>query len=89
MGGGECFRNEYALTCNLVHFETQSCHIVSIAREYLLYMDWPRRGWMFLFCFVFFCFLDIVTYIYCNDNNIFGGEAGRFLGGEASTLQIP
>ena len=26
--------------------------------------------------------------IYCNDNNIFGGEAGHF-GGEVSTPQIP
>ena len=34
------FENEYVLRCNLVHFaiETQSCHIVSLDREYLLHV---------------------------------------------------
>ena len=35
---GNFVENEYALRCNLVHFETQSCHIVSLDREYLLHV---------------------------------------------------
>ena len=45
LGGGvwgnappEIFLNEYALRCNLVHFETQSCHIVPLEKEYLLHV---------------------------------------------------
>ena len=35
----ERFSNKYALRCNLVHFEAQSCHIVSLDREYLLHVQ--------------------------------------------------
>ena len=31
-------KNGYAPRCNLVHFERQSCPIVSLDREYLLYV---------------------------------------------------
>ena len=30
----------------MVHFETQSCHIVSLDRENLLHVYFPRRVWM-------------------------------------------
>ena len=38
MAEGHKLPNEHALRCNLVHFETQSCHIVSLDREYLLHV---------------------------------------------------
>ena len=65
--------NEYALRCNLVHFETQFWDVtvaVSLDREYLLHVHWPRRVWMIF---------PIQLLIHCNDNNILGGEAGHFL----------
>ena len=32
-------KDEYALRCILVHFEIQSCHIVSLQREYLPHVN--------------------------------------------------
>ena len=63
-------------------------HIVSLNREYLLHVHWPRCVWVI--------FSDIVTYrIYRNDNNVFWGKLGIFSffggggGGQASTPQVP
>ena len=53
----EIFWNEYALRCNLVHFETQFC-------EMFRFVHWLRRIWM-----IFLIYLII----YWNDNNFFWG----------------
>ena len=55
------------------------CHVVSLDREHLLHVHWPRHIWMIF---------PIQLLIYYNDNNIFGGKAGHS-GGICSTPQIP
>ena len=49
------FLNKYALRCNLVHFERQSCHIVSSDREHFMCIDLVSFGCHF--------FVHIVTSI--------------------------
>ena len=72
-GSGACppgnFLIEYALRCNLVHFETQFsdnvtvvfyfiCRMVSLDREYVLHVHWARCVWMSF---------PIQLLIHCND----------------------
>ena len=81
-GSGDIrFLNEYVLRCNLVHFETQSCHILSLDREYLLHVHWPRRGWM-IFA-IFYLSTVMIT--------IFGGGGGSwaFCGEKLLPLKYP
>ena len=47
------------------------CHIVSLDREYFTCTDLVASGWFFRYTLIL---------IYCNDNNIFGEEAGHFGG---------
>ena len=44
----EIFLNEYALRCNLVHFETQSCHIVSLVTGNIVILLSLDREYVFL-----------------------------------------
>ena len=59
--------------------EMQSGEIETQFWEMLQCVHWLRHFWMIL---------PIQFVIYWNDNNIFAGEAGHFVG-EASTPQIP
>ena len=71
--------SQYALRCNLVHFETQFWDILQC-------VHWPRRVWWF-FRYSYLYTVMITIYIYFFGWWGGGGETGHFVG-EASTPQI-
>ena len=71
----EMFWNEHTLRRNQVHFETQFREMLVCALTSSRLDD----------------FSDIVTYVYCNDNNTFWGgwKLGILGGGELLPLKYP